>query len=175
MSEASCLLGKSAQPFAVSSNPYGSILAFVNGRDIILRDGGVITGNMAVNRKAFRYRIPAKKPRIDSRNPNFTFPVLNDFGRLSRNTCSVGSSDIEMSETVGRGCVNVHAVIKCEPDLPVAVEHQPADIVARNARPVAIGMGVTAELTAVETAQSVVGSEPDESYRVLNDAIDVIG
>ena len=64
-----------------------------------------------------------------------------------------------MSETVGRGCVNVHAVIKCEPDLPVAVEHQPADIVARNARPVAIGMGVTAELTAVETAQSVVGSE----------------
>ena len=157
MSEASCLLGKSAQPFAVSSNPYGSILAFVNGRDIILRDGGVITGNMAVNRKAFRYRIPAKKPRIDSRNPNFTFPVLNDFGRLSRNACSV------------------HAIIKCEPYLPAAVEHQPSDIVARNARPVAIGMGVTAELTAVETAQSVVGSEPDESYRVLNDAIDVIG
>ena len=64
---------------------------------------------------------------------------------------------------------------KCRKRSAAGVEHQPADIVALHARPVAIGMGVTAELTAVETAQSVVGSEPDESHRVLNDAIDVIG
>ena len=34
---------------------------------------------------------------------------------------------------------------------------------------------VAAELVAVETAQSVVGPEPDEPHRVLHDAVDVIG
>ena len=166
-------LGEGAKALVVGAEPDRPVAALVDHRNVVLRDGVLVVGIVAVERQPARGGRITEEPLLDGRDPDLSLAVLHHLDRPACDGYAVGRADVEVMEVVDIGIVDIHAVVQRQPDAAAVVDLQIEDRIAREA---AAGAGaVIAETGAVEAAQTVVRSEPDEARIVLNDSVDLVG